>query len=167
MINNNLDLTLGQPHFYIQQGDLSEFTNLLWDLKRVNEKGISRLVRGTKCSTTEKLFNEFSAVFQFPWYFGENWDAFEECINDLGWLNTEVYVLFISNSEALLELNMESLVTFLNIIKSTILEWEQGRDLGAMKTSPTPFKIIFHTTEGNEQRVMNKFQELRIDLVSI
>lgn len=167
MINNNLDLTLGQPHFYIQKGDLSKFTNLLWDLKRVNEKWITRLVRGTKCNTTEKLFNEFSAVFQFPWYFGENWNAFEECINDLGWLNAEAYVLFISNSEALLELNMENLVTFLNIMKSTIVEWEQGRDLGAMKTSPTPFNIIFHSTEGNAQKVINTFQELGIDLVII
>ncbi|WDF50964.1 barstar family protein [Paenibacillus sp. KACC 21273] len=167
MISNNIDLTLGQPYFYIKKGDLSEFTNLLWDLKRVNEQWIARLVRGTKCTTTKNLFNEFSAVFQFLWYFGENWNAFDECINDLSWLNAESYVLFISNSEALLELNMESLVTFLNIMKNTIMEWEQGRDFGAMKTSPIPFKIIFHSTEGNAQKVINKFQELGIDLVII
>jgi hypothetical protein len=30
---------------------------------------------------------EFAASFQFPYYFGENWPAFDECINDLSWLH--------------------------------------------------------------------------------
>lgn len=52
-------------------------------------------------------------------------------------------------------------------MKNTIVEWEQDRDFGAMKTSPIPFKIIFHSTEGNAQKVINKFQELEIDRVII
>ncbi|MEK4063937.1 MULTISPECIES: barstar family protein [unclassified Paenibacillus] len=165
MIDNNLDVTLGQPHFYIKTGDPSDFTNLLWDCTKVNNKKlIAKLVRGTKCTTVEKLFDEFSAVFQFPWYFGENWDAFEECINDLSWLNAEAYVLFISNSEALLELTNENLDTFLNILKNTTYEWEKGRDFGAMKTSPTPFKIIFHSTGSKERKVIDRFQDIGIDL---
>ncbi|MGZ7442373.1 barstar family protein [Paenibacillus sp. TH7-28] len=166
MIANNLNVTLGQPHFYIKIGDQSDFTNLLWDCIKVNNniKLIAKLVRGTKCNTVEKLFDEFSAVLQFPWYFGENWDAFEECINDLGWFNADAYVIFISNSESLLELTNKNLDTFLNILKTTTYEWEKGRDFGAMKTSPTPFNIVFHGTGSKEQEIIVRFREVGINL---
>ncbi|MGN6501584.1 MAG: barstar family protein [Pseudolysinimonas sp.] len=42
----------------------------------------SRTVRGKKMATTQSLFDEFSAALQFPLYFGENWDAFQECLSD-------------------------------------------------------------------------------------
>ncbi|MCB0087382.1 MAG: barstar family protein [Caldilineaceae bacterium] len=34
-----------------------------------------------------------AAVLHFPPYFGHNWDAFEECIQDLSWLSAPGYVL--------------------------------------------------------------------------
>lgn len=35
----------------------------------------------------------------FPDYFGKNWDAFEECLNDLSWLPAPGYVLLYDNVE--------------------------------------------------------------------
>jgi hypothetical protein len=34
----------------------------------------------------QKLFAVYSQALRFPKYFGGNWDAFEECLNDLSWL---------------------------------------------------------------------------------
>src|SRR5262245_57765695 len=34
----------------------------------------------------EKLLAVLSGKLRFPGYFGWNWDAFEECLNDLTWL---------------------------------------------------------------------------------
>lgn len=42
-----------------------------------------RVVRGRKMRTLATLFDEFAAALQFPLYFGENRDAFDECIANL------------------------------------------------------------------------------------
>jgi hypothetical protein len=43
-------------------------------------------LRGKRCKTEDFFFNEVSAAFQFPYYFGENWAAMDECLCDLEWL---------------------------------------------------------------------------------
>lgn len=43
-------------------------------------------LRGKRCQTDKALFDEISASFQFPPYFGENWNALHDCLRDLGWL---------------------------------------------------------------------------------
>lgn len=42
-----------------------------------------RRVRGRKMRTLNGLFDEMSAALQFPYYFGENWAAFDECISEI------------------------------------------------------------------------------------
>ena len=44
-------------------------------------------IRGNRCQSETDLFYEISASFQFPWYFGENWPALDECLCDLDWLS--------------------------------------------------------------------------------
>jgi RNAse (barnase) inhibitor barstar len=40
------------------------------------------VVDGAHMTTKNETFAEFSAILGFPAYFGENWDAFEECLGD-------------------------------------------------------------------------------------
>lgn len=44
-------------------------------------------LRGTRCDNEDSFFKEISASFQFPFYYGENWPATDECLCDLEWLN--------------------------------------------------------------------------------
>lgn len=40
----------------------------------------------TNLRSKEVLFATFAELLKFPDYFGNNWDAFDECIQDLSWL---------------------------------------------------------------------------------
>ncbi|MFI6428756.1 barstar family protein [Rhodococcus oryzae] len=49
----------------------------------LSERGYTvRVVRAPKMRTTDALFDEFAAALQFPYYFGANKDAFDECLRD-------------------------------------------------------------------------------------
>ncbi|MQY29924.1 barstar family protein [Nocardia aurantia] len=50
---------------------------------RVPDGYVARELRGTRMRTLAGVFDEFAAAFQFPYYFGENKDAFDECLRDL------------------------------------------------------------------------------------
>ncbi|AYF75074.1 hypothetical protein D7D52_15735 [Nocardia yunnanensis] len=50
---------------------------------RIPDGYLSRELRGRKMRTVAGVFDEFAAAFQFPYYFGENKDAFDECLRDL------------------------------------------------------------------------------------
>ena len=54
-------------------------------------------IRGTRCTTEIAFFREMSASLQFPYYFGENWPALDECLCDLEWLRFEKLLIIIDD----------------------------------------------------------------------
>ncbi|MBF6356266.1 barstar family protein [Nocardia higoensis] len=44
---------------------------------------VVRELRGERMRTVGGLFDEWAAAFQFPYYFGANKNAFDECLRDL------------------------------------------------------------------------------------
>lgn len=122
--------------------DLDNFVN------RINVPNIKvKIIRGDRCNTKGELFKEFSRVLQFPNYFGENWDAFEECIGDLSWLKTKGIIIIITNSNMILkEENEDVLRTFTSILLETAT-YLKGKLL---------FKIIFHVEEKQELPLLLK-----------
>lgn len=60
-------------------------------------------IRGTRCKTEDDFFREISASFQFPWYFGGNWSALDECLCDLEWLNFNRIFVAVDNFTQMFE----------------------------------------------------------------
>jgi len=79
-------------------------------------------IRGTRCNDEESFFREISASFQFPNYFGENWNALDDCICDLEWLCFNKIMIVIDDYnmafegdkqlQQLLERHLESMVAY-------------------------------------------------------
>lgn len=81
---------------------------------------VVRIVRGRRCVEKEQLLQEFAAAMQFPEYFGENWDAFEECITDLSWLGTSEVLVVVTDAKHLLEHHPKDLSTFAGIVTASL-----------------------------------------------
>jgi RNAse (barnase) inhibitor barstar len=65
----------------------------------------SLYIDGSKCMTKEDMFEAFSDVLDFPDYFSNTWDSFEEIVNDLDLGNKNIIVL---NAELILQEDEES-----------------------------------------------------------
>lgn len=48
---------------------------------------------GRRARNKASFLNAAAEAMAFPGYFGRNWDAFEECINDLSWAPARGYAL--------------------------------------------------------------------------
>ena len=69
------------------KGELPEITILECGVSDVNDDSA--------------LLGKLSASLQFPDYFGNNWDAFDECISDMEWMPASGYVLVVSGAKQL------------------------------------------------------------------
>ena len=65
------------------------------------ENAYAALIRGGRCANSRRFFREFSAALQFPTYFGENWDALDECLCDMDWLSFRSLTIVIDEYEKL------------------------------------------------------------------
>ena len=108
-----------------------------------------RIVRGKRCTTREQLFQEWAAALQFPSYFGENWDALEECLSDLEWLTAGGLVLFVTQADRLLEYSPDDLSTFGDVVKTAAKEWKKSHPAA-------PFHLVFHATLDAEAKARER-----------
>ena len=93
-----------EPWLHVFLATESDACNALGALERSTQgRAVCRVVRGHKATTEQAFFDECAAAWQFPYYFGENWDAFEECVADLEWLPAEAYVFCVTQGVHLLE----------------------------------------------------------------
>jgi hypothetical protein len=136
--------SLEPPYLYLSIANPKEFADYAYKLNY--EKGSElavRVVRGSKMRRLNDLYDEFAAALQFPNYFGENWDAFDECMADLEWLPTTGYVLLISNTtDVLSEEPEKQFATFISVLSGICEEW-------ARATAPKPFHVLLQCTEGD------------------
>jgi hypothetical protein len=72
--------------------------------------------------TKKGLIDALDAGLGFPDYFGGNWDAFEECIRDLSWLDPIQVVL--THEDLPMHGDRESLKTYLSILDHAVARWK-------------------------------------------
>lgn len=73
-------------------------------------------INGNTARDKASFMDTIAEALNFPDYFGANWDAFAECLNDLSWCKRAV-ILVVDNSENLLSFSRKDREVFFEIIK--------------------------------------------------
>lgn len=114
-----------------------------------------RIVRGRKMRTLRGVFDEFAAALQFPLYFGENMDAFDECIGDLEGLpaGKGYVVIIVEPDQILADAGDEALESLVDTLRSATAEWAEPIERGEWWDRPAiPFHVVL--LGGREQIVI-------------
>lgn len=111
----------------------------------VDERHVVRLLRGSRMTTVDGVFAEFAAAFQFPWYFGLNWDAMDECLTDLDWLPPfDRITVVILTANDILKDDPQRLSTLLSLLEFCGRAWRDPslREIGA--TAVVDFEVVLN-----------------------
>ncbi|NLE81469.1 MAG: barstar family protein [Rhodococcus sp.] len=71
-------------------------------------------VRGPKMTTVAHLFDEVAAALQFPYYFGANKDAFDECLSEV--CDADDPILLVFDAHELLAQQPDQLTWFVAVL---------------------------------------------------
>jgi hypothetical protein len=117
------------------------------------EAGLTaRVVRGRKMRTVDGLFDELAAALQFPYYFGENWSAFDECLADMDWLpvNAGIVIAVLDPDQVLAAEDDAELVTFVRAIAHAAETYAEPIESGEWWDRPAvPFHVVLQTATGD------------------
>ena len=82
----------------------------------------------TGVARKDDLLLELAQSLRFPDYFGQNWDALEECMRDLSWLPAGA--VSIVHRDLPLETDAAGRGTYLEILSGAEMAWPaEGREL--------------------------------------
>lgn len=164
-------IDLHEPYIHLFTGRAQEFNNFLTKIEAIIKheqlKIIAKRIEGLRCHNLGDVFSEFAMAFNFPNYFGYNWAAFDECLNDLSWLAAPSYILCIANFDALLFDDPTDRKILIEILSSSVKEWTQGVTYGALIRKPTAFHIIFQCAKNKEDLVKMELKKASIDEINI
>ncbi|MCL2535993.1 MAG: barstar family protein [Nocardiaceae bacterium] len=108
-----------------------------------------RHVRGRRMPTVPALFDEFAAALQFPYYFGRNKDAFDECFGEIGETVGDAPVVLVLDADVLLT------------EQPTELSWF------AAAVGHTPASIVLQVRPGHADTVLDRFASAGVHLPRI
>jgi hypothetical protein len=111
------------------------------------------VVRGRKMLTLDQAFDELAAALQLPYYFGYNWAALDECINDQDWMPFGKCIVVVSDADKLFgeERAAENqLKVFMDILRRASHDWESGVNGRKMQ-----FSCVFTTSQALSRPTSN------------
>jgi RNAse (barnase) inhibitor barstar len=74
------------------------------------------------------LLRAIARALRFPDYFGYNWDALEDCLTDLDWLDARGTLLILSHADRLAGRAPRALAVALDTLEDAATYWaEEGR----------------------------------------
>lgn len=157
----------GKPCFYLVQCDPSTFDSLGLQLTLRSKEHVIRVIQGKRCMDLNCFFGEIAAALQFPYYFGENWPAFHDCITDMEWAPapSDAYLLLVHDARLLLyDAHPADFPTLLKHLMIANEEWltpdawfTPPDDEPFEERPPMPFHVLFQCTADEIDEVAQRF----------
>ena len=82
-------------------------------------------MNGKSILDKESFIQTLADKMNFPDYFGENWDALEECLRDLDWFSAGGYIVVYDHFEVFEEKEPKEFKVALEIFQSAIDYWKE------------------------------------------
>ena len=90
-----------------------------------------------RCVDESELFERIASALAFPDWFGANWDALFDCLNDLSWLPSRGCVLVFEHTEGLAEEAPQVLHALRELLIESAVVWrERGIAFRAVLAAP-------------------------------
>ena len=71
------------------------------------------------------LLDRIAKALRFPAHFGKNWDALNDCLTDLEWLDGKGWVVIVANAQRFADKHQEDFTTVIDILTSAAAHWRQ------------------------------------------
>lgn len=82
-------------------------------------------IDGKNIQRKEQLLNHVATALHFPGDFGHNWDALEECLTDLEWVDADGYILYYDHIDGLLGTHPDQFETLVEILRDAVKSWKE------------------------------------------
>ena len=155
--NFNVLTKISKPYVHLLSSKEEDFEDFFWKIRSKYVKFVVRILRGKRDRASDKgrFFQEIAAAMQLPDYFGHNWDALDECLDDLEWLPGDGYIILVSQIELFFPKSEEDYATLITLLDSNAKSWmfTKGPD-EHFPREPKPFHIVF-------QCEPDKFKEVK------
>lgn len=79
------------------------------------------------CTDTDGVLDRIADALEFPSWFGVNWDALADCLNDLSWLAAEGYVLLIEHIGEWRDRDDGGFETLIDVLDEAAARWAEDR----------------------------------------
>jgi RNAse (barnase) inhibitor barstar len=85
-------------------------------------------LEGKKIEKKEQFLNHAAVAMKFPSHFGNNWDAFYDCLTDMEWVEAEGYLVYFDHTDAFADHHESQLETVIELFQDAVDYWkEEGR----------------------------------------
>ena len=82
-------------------------------------------IDGKNITRKEQLLNHAATAMHFPSSFGQNWDALEECLTDLEWVDGDGYLIYYDHIDGLLGAHPDQFETLVEILRDAVASWKE------------------------------------------
>ncbi|WP_375426430.1 barstar family protein [uncultured Friedmanniella sp.] len=91
-------------------------------------------LRGERAADRSAFFDEAATAWSLPSWFGRNWDALYDALNDLSWLDRPACLLVVHRADRLLRDSPEQREVLLRVLADASRRWADNPGPGTFTT---------------------------------